>query len=114
MAATTVTGKGLGHAVDTKGSEHQYLGVEKLVGPRVVVADEVTLDGAGNATVVLPLLNGVRGDYCVLATDADATAAAAVAAQLTFDTTNSKTQVVLKGPASGLVAYSIVKKGIAL
>lgn len=116
MGATSVTGKGLGHAVNVKGSEHQSLGAEKLVGPRVVVADEVTLSGAnpGVATVVLPLLSGVRGDYCVVATDADSTAAGAVAAQLTLDSTNARTLVSLTGPTSSLVAYAIIKKGIAL
>ena len=115
MAATSVTGTGLGAADGHyKGSEHMSLGAEKLVGPRVVLADEATLDGSGDRTVVLPLLPGVRGDYCVLATDADATAAACVAAQLSLDTLNERTLVVLKGPASGLVAYSIVKKGIAI
>ena len=114
MTATSVTGRGLGHAGTPKGSEHQSLGAEKLVGPRIVIADEVTLSGGGVATVVLPLLDGVRGDYCVLATDTDATAAAAVAAQLFLDSTNSRTIVSLNGPASGLVSYAIVKKGIAI
>lgn len=113
MSATSVTGKGLGSAgVNQKGSEHAYLGVEKLVGPRIVVADEVTLDGSGDATVMLPALSGVRGDYTVLATDMDATAAAAVAAELTVAV--ASTTVVLKGPASGLVSYAIIKKGMAL
>lgn len=116
MGASSVTGKGIGHAVSVKGSEHQTLGAEKLVGPRVVVADEVTLSDAnpGVATVVLPLLNGVRGDYLVVATDADSTAAGAVAAQLSLDSTNERTVVALTGPTSGLVAYAIIKKGIAL
>jgi hypothetical protein len=113
MAATSVTGKGLGHAVSVKGSEHQSLGAEKLVGPRVVVCDTVTLTGT-SATVILPLLSGVVGDYIVLATDADSTAAAAVAAQIALDSVNERTIVSLTGPSSGVVAYSIVKKGIAL
>ena len=116
MSATSVTGRGLGHAANVKGSEHQTLGAEKLVGPRIVIADSATLDDstAGRATVILPLLSGVAGDYCVLATDSDSTSPSAVAAQLTLDTVNERTIVSLSGPTSGVVAYAIVKKGIAI
>lgn len=114
MAATSVTGTGLGSADGHyKGSEHMSLGAEKLVGPRIVIADEVTLDGNGDLTVVLPLLSGVAGDYCVLATDADATSCDCVAAQLSLDSTNERTLVTLKGAAAEFVAYAIVKKGVA-
>lgn len=113
MGASSVTGVGLGAAAgQNKGSEHMSLGVGHLIGPRVVVAADATLDGSGDASAVFPVLEGVVGDYIVSATDADATAAAAVAAQLAMD--GSSTTVTLKGPASGVVHYSIIKKGIAL
>ena len=112
MTATSVTGIGLGAAKNQKGSEHMTLGSGHLVGPRVVAADDATLDGSGDASIVLPVLGGVVGDYIVTANDADATAAAAVAASLAMDATS--TTVTLKGPASGVVVYSIVKKGLAI
>jgi hypothetical protein len=113
MGASSVTGVGLGSASgQNKGSEHMSLGVGHLIGPRVVVASDATLDGSGDASADFPALEGVVGDYIVTATDADATAAAAVAAQLAMDATS--TTVTLKGPASGVVHYSIIKKGIAL
>ena len=113
MGASSVTGVGLGSADGkNKGSEHMTLGVGHLIGPRVMAADALTLDGSGNGSVVFPNLGGVVGDYIVTATDADATAAAAVAASLTMDATS--TVVTIKGPTSGIVSYSIIKKGLAI
>jgi hypothetical protein len=113
MTATSVTGRGLGSAdKKNKGSEHMTLGAEKLIGPRVVAADSVTLDGSGDASIKLPVLTGAAADYVVMALDADTTAAAAVAATLAMDTT--ATTVTFKGPASGVLYYSIIKKGLAI
>jgi len=67
MAATTVTGKGLGAADgQNKGSEHQTLGVGHLIGPRMVVVSDATLDGSGDAAPVWPALDGSASDYIVL------------------------------------------------
>lgn len=113
MGATSVTGTGLGAAVgNQKGSEHTTIGAEKLIGPRVVAADSVTLDGGGDAVIVLPSLDGDISNYILTVTDADAAAAAAVAGTLAGDSTS--TTVTLKGPASGVVNYSIIKKGLAV
>ncbi len=112
MTAQSVTGIGLGHARNNKGSEHMHLGTEKLVGPRVVAADAATLNGSGNAVIKLPLLSGTAANYIVSVTDADTTAASACAASLILDGTS--TTVTLKGPASGAVQYSIIKRGLAL
>lgn len=88
------------------------LGVDHLIGPRVVVADVHTMDGSSD-TLVLPVLPGVVGDYIVTATDADTTAATAVAASLAMD--GSSTTVTLFAAADGLdINYTIVKKGMAL
>lgn len=120
MAATSVTGTGLGSADGkNKGSAHMTLGVGHLIGPRVVIANSGVLDGSGNLVVQYPALDGTVGDYIVMAVDADATAAAvhldpvirlAVAAQLAMDATS--TTITLKGPTSGAVHYSVVKKGV--
>jgi|TARA_Y100000034_G_scaffold28650_1_gene34461 hypothetical protein len=112
MTATSVTGIGLGAAKNQKGSEHMTLGQAHLVGPRVVAASDATLDGSGDLTVILPGFGGAAADYIVTATDADATAAAAVAASLAMDATSST--ITLKGPASGVVVYSVIKKGLAI
>ena len=113
MGATSVTGKGRGAAVGMqKGSEHVTMGAEKLIGPRVVVADSVVLDGSGDATIVLPALDGAIGDYILSAMDADPASAEAIGGSLAGDDT--QTTVTLKGPASGEVHYSIVRKGLAI
>lgn len=113
MAATSVTGKGLGSAdKKQKGSEHLRIGAEKILGPRVVYANKVTLDGSGNKTIVLPKLSGVVGDYIVIASHADTTAPAAVAASLAFNAND--TTVTVKGAASDDVFVAIMKKGLAV
>lgn len=113
MTATSVTGKGLGSADKLhKGSEHTRIGAEKIIGPRIVWADFVTLDSSGDATVVLPTLTGVSADYGVMITDAGAAAAAACAASVVVAA--SATTLTLKGPASGSVFVVLVKVGLAV
>jgi hypothetical protein len=110
MGATSVTGVGQGSVEGSNmGSKHWTVGVGRLLGPRVMVADEVTLSG-GAATVKLPLLSGVVGDYIVVATDK--TAAAAVKAVLTFNAND--TTITFAGTSSDVIQYAIVKKGLAL
>ena len=112
MGATSVTGKGLGSADgQNKGSSHMTLGAEKLIGPRVVACDEITLDGSGDKVVKLPLLAGTAADYICHATDSHATAATACACALTLTT---ETVLTFKGTASQTVAYSIIKRGLAI
>jgi len=112
MGATSVTGKGLGSADGkNKGSSHMTLGAEKLIGPRVVACDEITLDGIGDLVVKLPLLAGAATDYICHATDSHATAATACACALTLTT---ETVLTFKGTASQTVAYSIIKRGLAI
>jgi len=108
MTASSVTGRGLGSADGkNKGSSHMTLGVGHLIGPRVVVADEVTL-AAGSATVVLPLLSGAVTDYVVTATS-DGDNVSAVIAFNANDTT-----LTFTGTGTDVIHYTIVKKGIAL
>ena len=113
MAATSVTGRGLGSAVpNNKGSEHMSLGVEKLIGPRVVAADSVTLDGSGDAEVVLPLLPGAVTDYIVTATDSDTSGATAVTASMAFNAND--TTLTFKGTAANVINWTITKKGLSV
>lgn len=113
MAATSVTGKGLGSAdKKNKGSEHMTLGVSKLIGPRFVYADQVTLDSSGDLTVILPELPEAADKYIVMASDAHASAAAAVAAAMTVAT--GVTTLTLKGPNDGVVNVFIARRGLSL
>lgn len=110
MACSSVTGKGLGSA-DTrvKGSEHLSVGAEKLIGPRVVAAGEVTLSG-GAATLVLPVLPGVTADYIV--TVQDKTGANAASAALTLSATG--TSIVFAGNGTDVLQYAVIKVGLAV
>jgi hypothetical protein len=113
MGATSVTGVGLGAADGSnKGSEHMTLATNKLIGPRVVVADEITLDGGGDKVIKLPLLPGVAGDYVVVLGDSNAAAATAVAAALTIG--GGVTTITFKGTAAQTVAYAVIKKGMSI
>lgn len=71
MGASSVTGVGQGSAdkAGQKGSEHLFVGVEKLIGVRVVHAGLVTL-AAGVKAVTFPVvLPGASTDYVVVATE---------------------------------------------
>lgn len=113
MAATSVTGVGLGSADGSnKGSPHMTIGAEKLVGPRVVACDNITLDGSGDLVVKLPVLSGVAADYVCIASDSNATAATAVAVALTMDA--NTTTLTFKGTAAQTCSYAVIKKGLAI
>lgn len=113
MGATSVTGVGRGSADGSnKGSAHMTLGASHLVGPRVVACDEITLDGSGDKVVKLPVLPGDASDYVCIASDSHATAATAVACALTMNA--DTTTLTFKGTASQTVAYSVIKRGIAI
>lgn len=74
MGASSVTGVGQGSADKTgqKGSEHLFVGVEKLIGPRIVFAHAgVVLGSNGNTSGTYAFsfpqaLPGANSDYIVL------------------------------------------------
>jgi hypothetical protein len=109
MGATSVTGVSGAGAVDglSKGSEHQSLGVGKLIGPRVVAAGSATVGGGGTVNVDFPTLPGLAAQYVVLATDTNATVAAV---NVTAFTTS---QLTLKGTATHVINWMIVKVGLS-
>ena len=110
MGASSVTGTGLGSAEGAdRGRKEMTIGVEKLLGPRVVTAGRVALVG-GAGTVVLPKLPGVVGDYAVMAVNEGA--ASAVRAYLTFNT-NDTTVTISSGAGTDTVSWSIIKIGPA-
>lgn len=69
MSAASVTGVGQGSAlgVGQKGYQNFYLGVEQLIGPRVVAAGIATVPTAGNTLAVTfpEPLPGVVSDYAI-------------------------------------------------
>ncbi len=109
MGATSVTGVSGPGAVDgrQKGSEHMSLGVNKLIGPRVVAAGSATIGGGGTVAVDYPTLGGSASDYIVVATDTNGTVAAVNV------TAFSTSQLTLKGTASHVINWVIVKTTLA-
>lgn len=105
MTATSVTGvSGPGSVAGSqKGSEQMSLGVEKLIGPRVVAADTATIGGGGTVDVDFPTLSGSASDYIVVASDTNSTVAAV---NVTAFTTS---QMTLKGTGSHVVNWAIIK-----
>jgi hypothetical protein len=115
MAATSVTGTGLGSAVGKqKGSEHLSVGAEKIIGPRVVYAGLHTLpegeEGATTELVInLPKLPGVEEDYIVVVTPVAATAVSAV---LEFE--GEATLITITSDEAVACNVAVVKAGLAV
>ena len=102
MAASSTTGTGQGSADKKgfKGSEHLFVGVEKLIGPRVVFAGSVTLS-SGTATVKFPsTLPGVAADYIVLMGGS---------ASHSYATSVAVTGFTANGTGSEVPSYIVVK-----
>lgn len=103
MTASSVTGVGQGSAdkAGQKGSEHQFLGVDKLIGVRVVHAGTVSLS-ASSGTVTFPkTLSGAATDYIVLVSpQATGTAYASSVAVSGF---------TMNGVISTTVSYAVVR-----
>jgi hypothetical protein len=113
MGATSVTGKGLGSAVRKNAGWKDFtVAANRVIGPRIMYADRVTLDSSGDLSLVLPAFSGSATDYIVQVTDANASAAAACAASVALSAT--ATTVTLKGPASSAVYVTITKKGLSI
>jgi hypothetical protein len=139
MGAQTVTGRGQGSAEATsKGDKNRnFVGVEKLIGPRIVAAGKATLDGAGhihvNFRVPLPCVTPLsaqaatptpESDYCIQWIDEtspgnnDLIVLATVNSDATGDTTVAAAlQTCLKGftltggTAADVVGWVVVKVG---
>lgn len=112
MGASSVTGvSGVGSAAgNQKGSEHMSLGVNKLIGPRVMAAGSETLVGT-TGVVEIPELAGVVGDYCIQLTGVSTTVpyvSTALAAVGSTDTWN----FTITGGSGEVVHWSVVKKGL--
>lgn len=106
MGATTVTGKGPGSANGlNKGAADRTLGVDHLIGPRVVAAGVETLSGT-TGTVEIPPQSGVYTDYIILLQQRGAATSAYHAGMQddwTFDLTAANNAVV---------EWAVVLKGL--
>lgn len=111
MPAYSTEGTGPGSALKTgsMGGDGSWLGVDKLIGTRVVLTGSVTLSG-GTATVTFPsTLPGADADYFVFAGGSAAYAYASSVTTSGFTMTGTGTQtvnymVVLKTNATVLPA----------
>jgi len=67
MTASTVTGRGIGSADgNNKGSERMTLGVDHLIGTRIVLSGTITLSDSGSGSVAFgQALDGDSSDYIV-------------------------------------------------
>lgn len=102
MGASSVTGVGQGSADKKghKGSEHLFVGVEKLIGTRIVFAGSVTLS-SGTATVVFAkTLPGVAADYIVLSGGS---------ANHSYASSVATTGFTMNGTSSQVVSYIVVR-----
>lgn len=110
MSASSVTGVGHGSAEGNDAGRKDYsLSVARLLGPRVIAADVVTL-ATGAATVILPLLSGAVTDYIVLATDK--TADQSVKAVLSFNANDAT--ITFAGTSSDVIQWAVIRVGLAL
>jgi len=100
--ASSVTGVGQGSADKKghKGSEHLFVGVEKLIGTRVVYSGAVTLTGATLAVAFGKTLPGVNADYIVLCNGSSAYAFASAVTTSGF---------TANGTAGNTVVFAVVR-----
>lgn len=123
MGAASVSGVGQGSAdkIGQKGSEHLFVGVEKLVGPRVVAAGVASVATGHTATVVFPSpLDGVASDYAIFCTNITATSSAegihltAVPGSTVALPTQSGTETATSATITGLTSTGILSVGMSV
>lgn len=112
MTASNTTGlfnNGAGSAEGSnKGSERMTLGVNHLIGVRVVAAGVVTLEGDGATTVTLPQsLEESESEYAVILTPEDAPGANAPYVSARADDDDDKMESFTITEASGAANYNV-------
>ena len=113
MGASSVTGvSGYGTVAGVqKGTEHQSLGVERLIGPRHVYVGVVTLSsGAASFQVTLP--TSAVSDYIIQLTDQTGAAACGVTS-FAIDSTTLVATIAVAGSGVHVLGVSVVKRGYA-
>lgn len=109
MGASSVTGVGLGQARNQKGSEHVSVGVNKLVGPRVMAAGSQVFSGT-TTVVEFPALSGEITDYVVMLTGNHATIPYISTAL--DDTTDGAWHFTATGANTSTLNWAVIKKGL--
>ncbi len=112
MGATSVTGvSGPGSvAGNQKGSEHQSLGVNKLIGPKIVAAGVETLSGT-TGVIEVPAPTGAVSDYMVFLQTNSATAGYVSTALAAVANTDAWSFTVTAAN-NAVVNWCLVKKGV--
>jgi len=106
MPASSVTGVGPGSADGkNKGSDHQTLSTEKLIGTRVVTAGRVAL-ATGAATVKFPVgLERAAADYIVIV---NSTTTSVARLNAKTDTSSKFTSFTIAGTGTDTVQWAVV------
>jgi hypothetical protein len=106
MGASSVTGVGQGSADKKghKGSEHLFVGVEKLIGTRIVLSGSVVLSGSTGAVTFPRTLSGSASDYLVLCNGSSAYAYASSVATTGF---------TANGTSGNTVVYAVIRRSDA-
>jgi hypothetical protein len=92
-------GQGSADKAGCRGSEHLHVGVEKLIGVRVIHAGNFTL-AASTGTVTFPTtLPGANADYIVVAS----------AAHAAWGTSVTTTGFTLNGTSADVVSYIVIR-----
>ena len=106
MGATSVTGKGLGAAVNQKGPGNSRDFFVPAVNPHIMAAGKVTLDGGGDKTVVFGGVDAATEHYIVNASSANATAHATNASAVVAAGVMT---ITFKGTAADVVNYAVIR-----
>jgi len=112
MGVSSITGvSGSGSvAGNQKGSVNMSLGVNKIIGPRVMAAGAEKLSGT-SGVVEIPALAGIVDDYIVMLTGTSATESyLSVALAAVANSDNWK--FTITGGDDEVVNWMIVKKGV--
>ena len=103
MSAYSVSGVGQGSAMKKgqKGAGDMYLGVERLIGTKVVFASTVVIGGGGTTAVTFPqALSGVAADYIVLSGGS---------ANHSYATALTVNGFTMNGTATQTVSYAVIR-----
>ena len=109
MAATSVTGKGIGSA---EKKQNISSNIEKIIGPRIVYAACVVLNESGEFNINLPQLPGTISDYVIVATHNNTTSVSPIGASLSL--MDNEIMINLKGPEGSIVNVMLCKAGLAI
>ncbi len=112
MGVTSVTGvSGNGSVAGSqKGPDTMSIGVNKLIGPKVVACGKETLSGT-TAVIEFPAPTGVVGDYAVMLTNNSSTHAYISTALAAIASTDNWGFTVTAG-SGDIVNWTLVKTGL--